>query len=163
MTTNQQKETMSEIICKQAMEAWIKNNSSCEFNWFAEACWKAAEQAMQKKSIQKPVLEQSIKDAVEVPVKLCNVLLEILEFTDLQFTQQELQFLKVFLQEEIRIESCYKAFTKKQAAQKYNALDNNPSLFKAMNKQRDDARKSRARIEKLATIQRKIKKQLARG
>lgn len=160
---------MSEIICKQAMEAYIRKNFFRDEDcWVIENAWEAAERAMQKKAIQKPVLEhkssklevmktdQEPTEATveEILQKLYNMLL----------TQEELQFLKTEVKQRIKSLQKSKQVAKMRAAYLYSECDleddNKKEIFQWMNNARDSYRKTRNKLAKLEVIQNKLKKQL---
>lgn len=142
------------MICKDAYLAAL-NNFYCYGNELVEKIWLAAEAAMQKKSIQKPMLE--FKQAMKADMQ---------DQQDIQFTQQELQFLKTVIKEEIGYVQDDKNTAIADAAYLYNLCDKENDLasgrfFTLMNKARTNVRKCSAKLSKLEQIQRKIKKQMS--
>ena len=82
---------MKNIICKQAfnkLKEEFKGVRSLRIT-LAHEIWERAESAMQRKSVQKPALEY----------KLNNVSFD--ECMKDNLTQQELQFLKTFFEDEL--------------------------------------------------------------
>lgn len=147
------------MICKDAYLA-TANKFFYLAEEFVEQIWLAAEQAMQKKSIQKPVLESKL------PEEDFKFLMRDMDnFLASQFTQAELQFLKTIIKEEIKYVQDDKNVAKADAAYLYDHCnkDNNFRFFALMNKARTETRKQSAKLAKLETLQWKIKKQLSIG
>ena len=150
---------MKNIICKQAFDKLkeeLKGVTSLHISWVNEV-WERAEAAMQGKSFQKPALEYKHNTN--------------LYFTESNFdmkynlTQQELQFLKKFFEEElqqldnqIRLSILYAI---KYRSQCDVGKGETTHFFKLLNNEKDEFRKLKKRYNKLAEIQRKIKRQLS--
>ena len=146
---------MKNIICKQAFDKLkeeLKGVTSLHISWVNEV-WERAEAAMQGKSLQKPALEYKTSDVCFNKTMENNL------------TQQELQFLKKFFEEElqqledqIRLSILYAI---KYRTQCDVDKEDTTHFFKLLNHEKDEFRKLKKRYNKLAEIQRKIKRQLS--
>ena len=150
---------MKNIICKQAFDKLkeeLKGVTSLHISWVNEV-WERAEAAMQGKSLQKPVLEYK-QDTN-------------LFFTESDFemkdnlTQQELQFLKKFLEEELHLQENQIRLSKGFASNYFSKCDIDKEetlqFFKCLNDEKNELRKLKKNYKKLAEIQRKIKRQIS--
>lgn len=152
------------MICKDVYLATAKKFFYLAED-FVEQIWLAAEQAMQKKSIQKPVLESKL------PEEDFKFLMQDLDnYLDSQFTQEELQFLKSVIKKEIKYQQFEKVLANNDASYLYDLCNKEDSndlavgrFFTWMNNARTKSRKHSAKLAKLETVQRKIKKQLSIG
>ena len=145
---------MKNIICKQAfgkLKEEFKGVRSFHVTWVHEI-WERAESAMQRKSLQKPALEQ----------KLNNVSFD--ECMKDNLTQQELQFLKTFFEDELHQQEnqirLNKIFASKYFSQCDADKEGTEHFFKCLNNEKDELHRLKKRYNKLAEIQRKIKRQL---
>ena len=145
---------MKNIICKQAfnkLKEEFKGVRSLHISWVHEI-WERAEAAMQRKSVQKPALEH----------KLNNVSFD--ECMKDNLTQQELQFLKTFFEDELYQQKNQIRLSKIFASKYFSLCDADKEgtehFFKCLNNEKDELRRLKKRYNKLAEIQRKIKRQL---
>ena len=145
---------MKNIICEQAfnkLKEEFKGVRSLHITWVHEI-WERAEAAMQRKSVQKPALEY----------KLNNVSFD--ECMKDNLTQQELQFLKKFFEEELQqLENQIRLsilFAIKYRSQCDVDKEGTEHFFKCLNNEKDELRRLKKRYNKLAEIQRKIKRQI---
>lgn len=152
------------MICKDAYLATAKKFFYLAED-FVEQIWLAAEQAMQKKSIQKPVLESKHYGQ---NFKFVGPGMD--DFYASQFTQEELQFLKSVIKKEIKYQQFEKVLANNDASYLYDLCDKEDSndlavskFFTWMNNARAKSRKHSAKLAKLETVQWKIKKQLSVG
>ena len=145
---------MKNIICKQAfnkLKEEFKGVRSLHITWVHEI-WERAEAAMQRKSVQKPALEY----------KLNNVSFN--ECMKDNLTQQELQFLKTFFEDELHQQENQIRLNKIFASKYFSKCDaekeETEHFFKCLNNEKDELRRLKKRYNKLAEIQRKIKRQI---
>lgn len=145
---------MSNIICKEAfnkLKQDMEGVRSMHVSWIYDI-WERAEAAMQQKSVQKPALEY----------KLNNVSFD--ECMKDNLTQQELQFLKTFFEDELHRQENQIRLSKIFASKYFKSCDvdkeETEHFFKCLNNEKDELRKLKKRYNKLAEIQRKIKRQI---
>ena len=145
---------MSNIICKEAfnkLKQDMEGVRSMHVSWIYDI-WERAEAAMQQKSVQKPALEY----------KLNNVSLD--ECMKDNLPQQELQFLKTFFEDELHQQENQIRLNKIFASKYFSKCDaekeETEHFFKCLNNEKDELRRLKKRYNKLAEIQRKIKRQI---
>ena len=145
---------MSNIICKEAfhkLKQDMEGVRSMHVSWIYDI-WERAEAAMQRKSVQKPALEY----------KLNNVSFD--ECMKDNLTQQELQFLKTFFEDELHQQEnqirLSKIFASKYLSKCDAEKEETEHFFKCLNNEKDELRRLKKRYNKLAEIQRKIKRQI---
>ena len=172
------------IICKEAfnkLKQDMEGIRSMHVSWIYDI-WERCESAMLKRSNQKPALEYKVTPMfterehiahgheyiyVSPKFKLLKVT-ETVKYQQNSFSRDELQLLKTILAEELNNLQTEKEESKKIIQHNWNYCDKdkekdaglNHFHFLTMNAEKDYLRGLRKRYNKLAEIQRKIKKQL---
>lgn len=172
------------IICKEAfnkLKQDMEGVRSMHVSWIYDI-WERCESAMLKRSNQKPALEYKVTPMFTEREHITHVheysfaspkfklrkVTETVKYQQNSFSREELQFLKTVLTDELNKLQGQKGNSKSVIQQNWNYCDKdkekgaglNHFHFLTMNTEKDYLRGLRKRYNKLAEIQRKIKKQL---
>ena len=175
---------MNNIICKEAfnkLKQDMEGVRSMHVSWIYDI-WERCESAMLKRSNQKPALEYKVTPMFTEREHIAHVheysfvspkfklrkVTETVKYQQNSFSREEPQLLKITLTEELNKLQTEKEESKKLIQYHWNYCDKdkekdaglNRFHFLAMNEEKDYLRGLRKRYNKLAEIQRKIKKQL---
>ena len=175
---------MNKFICKEAfnkLKQDMEGVRSMHVSWIYDI-WKRCESAMLKRSNQKPALEYKVTPMFTEREHIAHVheysfaspkfklhkVTETVQYQQNSFSREELQLLKITLTEELNKLQTEKEESKKIIQHNWNYCDKdkekgaglNHFHFLTMNAEKDYLRGLRKRYNKLAEIQRKIKKQL---
>ena len=175
---------MNNIICKEAfnkLKQDMEGVRSMHVSWIYDI-WERCESAMLKRSNQKPALEYKVTPMFTEREHITHVheysfaspnfklgkVTETVKYQQNSFSREELQLLKTMLTEELNKLQTEKEESKKIIQHNWNYCDKdkekdaglNHFHFLTMNTEKDYLRGLRKRYNKLAEIQRKIKKQL---
>lgn len=172
------------IICKEAfnkLKQDMEGVRSMHVSWIYDI-WERCESAMLKRSNQKPALEYKVTPMFTLREHIAHVqeysfvspkfklrkVSGTVKYKQNNFNREELQLLKTVLTEELNKLQAEKEESKKIIQHHWNYCDKdkekgaglNHFHFLTMNAEKDYLRGLRKRYNKLAEIQRKIKKQL---
>ena len=169
------------ILCKEAfnkLKQDMEGVRSMHVSWISDI-WERCESAMLKRSNQKPALEYKVTPMFTLREHIAHVheysfvspkfklrkVTETVKYQQNSFSREELQLLKTVLTDEINKLQGKKKHSKYVIQYYWNYCDkekqtSSNSHFLAMNAEKDYLRGLRKRYNKLAEIQRKIKKQL---
>ena len=170
------------IICKEAfnkLKQDMEGVRSMHVSWIYDI-WERCESAMLKRSNQKPALEYKVTPMFTEREHIAHVheysfvspkfklrkVTETVKYQQNSFSREELQFLKTMLTEELNKLQGQKGNSKSVVQHHWNYCYKeketrlNHFYFLALNAEKDYLRGLRKRYNKLAEIQRKIKKQL---
>ena len=174
---------MNKFICKEAfnkLKQDMEGVRSMHVSWIYDI-WERCESAMLKRSNQKPALEYKVTPmptfterehiAQAEEYKFYHTkrkTTETVKYQQNSFTREELQLLKTVLTDELNKLQGQKEISKSVIQHYWNLCDKdkekdaglNYIYFLTMNAEKDYLRGLRKRYNKLAEIQRKIKKQL---
>lgn len=173
---------MNSIICKEAfnkLKQDMEGVRSMHVSWIYDI-WERCESAMLNRSSQKPALEYKVtpmfterehiahehKYIFVSPEFKLHKFTETVKYQQNSFTREELQLLKTILTEELNDLEAEKSESKEIIQRNWNYCDKeketslNRFHFLTMNAEKDFLRGLHKRYNKLAEIQRKIKKQL---
>ena len=175
---------MNKFICKEAfnkLKQDMEGVRSMHVSWIYDI-WKRCESAMLKRSNQKPALEYKVTPMFTEREHIAHVheysfaspkfklhkVTETVQYQQNSFSREDLQLLKTMLTEELNNLQTEKEESKKFIQYHWNYCDKdkekdaglNHFHFLTMNAEKDYLRGLCKRYNKLAEIQRKIKKQL---